>query len=532
MKNIFLVVLALIFLTYLFFLWQPVETLLTNFLTDDAFYYFKIASNIAKGLGPTFDGEHLTNGYHPLWMGVVSGVYYIFPNDRILPIHIILTIAVALFFLTSLFVYKIISSFTESKSIPIFLTLAYALNPWNVSIHLNGLETPLALFLFVLFVFIFLKTLGGKGGNLNFYYLGVTGGLLVLARLDYGIFLAAVFVFFLLRLKHKEIRVKNLLAFVLPAGAISAPWFLYNYFYFGSLIPTSGLSYTLINHRLFFYKPRGIGTIFLWSVYNFFGTIAFTLKSIGLPIYYSAKNVPKTLLWTGGVFLAPLLAVSYLYFKNREKFKAYIHSIFKSVEWRVFLTLFIGYCVLVFVHGAVRWSGREWYFATFQILTLVFLGIVLSNPTFLALRKPILTTLAVLLLTSYAFYFRSIFPHNKNQLEMYNVAMWVKDNLPPNARIASFNSGIHGYFSDRFVMNSDGLVNNEAYKAMKKDGLWELFKKEKIDYIVDYEIVLSYRYKSFLGIDDPLSKVVKEILPNTISQEGNYGGTHVNIYKL
>jgi len=34
---------------------------------DDMGYYMKISENMALGLGPTFDGLHLTNGYHPLW---------------------------------------------------------------------------------------------------------------------------------------------------------------------------------------------------------------------------------------------------------------------------------------------------------------------------------------------------------------------------------------------------------------------------------------------------------------------------------
>ncbi len=35
---------------------------------DDAYYYLTIARNIFQGLGPTFDGRHLTNGFHPLYL--------------------------------------------------------------------------------------------------------------------------------------------------------------------------------------------------------------------------------------------------------------------------------------------------------------------------------------------------------------------------------------------------------------------------------------------------------------------------------
>ena len=37
---------------------------------DDAFYYYKTAHNIVKGYGPTFDTYNITNGFHPMWMGM------------------------------------------------------------------------------------------------------------------------------------------------------------------------------------------------------------------------------------------------------------------------------------------------------------------------------------------------------------------------------------------------------------------------------------------------------------------------------
>ncbi len=39
-----------------------------NYYDDDAFYYFQIARNLVLHHRSTFDGIHLTNGYHPLWM--------------------------------------------------------------------------------------------------------------------------------------------------------------------------------------------------------------------------------------------------------------------------------------------------------------------------------------------------------------------------------------------------------------------------------------------------------------------------------
>ena len=40
---------------------------LVRYLSDDAFYYFQVAQNLAAGQGPTFDGLTRTTGFHPLY---------------------------------------------------------------------------------------------------------------------------------------------------------------------------------------------------------------------------------------------------------------------------------------------------------------------------------------------------------------------------------------------------------------------------------------------------------------------------------
>lgn len=53
---------------------------LLAFYEDDAFYYFQIGRHIAAGQGSTFDGTHLTNGYHPLWMAVIAALSCVAPG--------------------------------------------------------------------------------------------------------------------------------------------------------------------------------------------------------------------------------------------------------------------------------------------------------------------------------------------------------------------------------------------------------------------------------------------------------------------
>jgi len=50
---------------------------LNDYLSDDAYYYLRVASNIAHGAGSTFGNLVPTNGYHPLWQLVLVPVFWI-----------------------------------------------------------------------------------------------------------------------------------------------------------------------------------------------------------------------------------------------------------------------------------------------------------------------------------------------------------------------------------------------------------------------------------------------------------------------
>ena len=48
-------------------------------VNDDSFYYLKTALNLSKGLGSTFDGINPTNGYQPIWLLVLVGLFKVSP---------------------------------------------------------------------------------------------------------------------------------------------------------------------------------------------------------------------------------------------------------------------------------------------------------------------------------------------------------------------------------------------------------------------------------------------------------------------
>ena len=58
--------------------------LIRDFNFDDAFYYYQVASRMAAGEFSTFDGVTRTNGYHPLWLFLITPFYWVFDKTEAL----------------------------------------------------------------------------------------------------------------------------------------------------------------------------------------------------------------------------------------------------------------------------------------------------------------------------------------------------------------------------------------------------------------------------------------------------------------
>jgi hypothetical protein len=70
--------------------WLP-EKYLFYLVSDDAYYYFAIARNLVTRGILSADGITLTNGFHPLWLFVITPVFALFKSYHWLAIHFALT---------------------------------------------------------------------------------------------------------------------------------------------------------------------------------------------------------------------------------------------------------------------------------------------------------------------------------------------------------------------------------------------------------------------------------------------------------
>jgi hypothetical protein len=177
----------------------------------------------------------------------------------------------------------------------------------------------------------------------------------------------------------------------------------------------------------------------------------------------------------------------------------------------ILLNLHIGAICLFYIffisltYGYIFYSAREWYYGI-SILAILIMFVIIINIIFLSAENKYFINFSIILIVFVSYFmFQSILksqeldlgqsPHQK---EMLVASEWMKTNLPPNAVVGSWNAGIFGYFSNRQVINLDGLINNDILPHLKKRTLYRYIEKRKINYIVDYSVMIYWQEK-YLG---------------------------------
>jgi len=76
------------------------------------------------------------------------------------------------------------------------------------------------------------------------------------------------------------------------------------------------------------------------------------------------------------------------------------------------------------------------------------------------------------------------------QRDVYTSQQVIDRTIPPGARIGCFNAGIPAYFSDRFIINLDGLVNHAIHPYYLNRNVDEYLRLNRIDYICDEDLAM------------------------------------------
>jgi hypothetical protein len=204
---------------------------------DDAYYYLIIAKNLAASGVSTFDQQSLTNGYHPLWLVLLT------LQDLTVGPSLLVTLTIeALLFAGAVYLFL-----RPADEAPAYLQAAFAISFLVLIGHfgMDGMEVALLIFCTALFArSLFWAQSGGAERGL---WVGLAAAACVGARID-----SAVFIVVALAVAPLSRRAR-MIAFALLTvlGAVYAG---YNLWVFGMAMPVSSTIKSLgglqINHRL------------------------------------------------------------------------------------------------------------------------------------------------------------------------------------------------------------------------------------------------------------------------------------------
>jgi len=189
----FLLVLATL-LAHLYVALSPTRSLLNWYNNDDAYYYFKVAQNIGAGLGSTFDGINLTNGYHPLWMLVCIPVFLLSRVDPILPLRVMVLLSALITGLTAVILFHLVSNWLSRYTAMFIAIFWVAYGGIHAVVTTGGMEAGISsLFItWLIYRVTTVKYRDGKGWLYrNSLITGLIAALAILSRLD-NIYLALI----------------------------------------------------------------------------------------------------------------------------------------------------------------------------------------------------------------------------------------------------------------------------------------------------------------------------------------------------
>ena len=463
--------------------------LIRDLSSDDTFYYFQIARNLAEGKFSTFDGGITrTNGYHPLWLFLITPFYWMFDKEA------------------ALFAIKAFEIMLVAGGVALVAAAArLARLPWVLMFAaLPILYQQRALFLgmeaaaglFMLGLFILTACLFARSPARWKWPLAAAAFALPWVRLEYvAISLAATAALCLIEWSGREspspvkgeeglgapdrglahsVLAMNTVAPLLGAVAGILAYFAYNGIVFGGVTPVSGAIKQMWSQQL--WEQEG-GYSFVQNFQDVLRIPAFdhellvaleVCAYVVLVWWFARRSKGRT----DRLLLAFLVCVFGLAAGHLAKFAQTVltvHPFWGSDVWYfvpayLLTTLVIPVRCYVAIHFIRRFLDPR----SPQAANLLSVGIVAVGAVFL-LTKADFTE-------PFRYVDRAIeSPRLKWSVAALTGVRVMDRVLPEDSVVGSWDAGVIGYFSRYPVVNLDGLVNSYDYMSARKEGTGAAF---------------------------------------------------------
>lgn len=469
--------------------WQPVGWIVTHLTFDDTFLLLRVAQQWAEHGFPTFDGLHRTNGFQAAW-GVLVWLLAGVARDHVQLLHLALTLAAVLNTLTGFLLWQYARRLSPGPLAGLWVLAfwtAFCLTPRPSQCGLENalVGTCVAAGLVTWQRLRARETVRvEQGAELNrrarpsslAVLLVTLTGLAVWARLDLAAIVAVVWaalgVSWLRQRRYGDMVMAGLIGGALAGGLLTFNWWAGE-----TLTPVSGMVKRLIAERHEqMWTPAGLGDALLDS-----GSALLKYASVGVGAIW-----PPAL--SSAVRVAFIMVASLALLRGWLRLRAWI------VVW--------GAALAAHVLALRLWLGdyhldTMWYFMPEQLSAAVLAGVICARwqgslgagrprvtwPVLVGVAKiPLL--LAILLVSV---------PADTLAATRLTTANWLRENVPPGDRIAAWNAGELSYFSQRTVINLDGLVNSRAYYERLRDSgsIAKYLVEKRVGWVVDYAATAS-----------------------------------------
>lgn len=459
-------------------LWDQRFLLRTRFLIDDAFYYLQVAHHVANGQGLTFDGINTTNGFQPLWLLILTPIYFF--TDKAGAVFVALAIEGVLMAAGLLLAVLTARRLGGSAWVAAMAAGLLGLLPAYAALQFHGLETALYVCCMAGTLLHLTQSDAGESATRR----GLWRGLLLvacnLARTDSLIFSALVVGWMALRRRWRE---------ALVCGGVIAVLFgaylAWNQLTFGELMPVSGAAKRLYSERVLRNQVAATGEP-AWRL---------RLENFTWPMKHPDLHLFG--------YLAGCNALLTAYHAIRRRGVPLLLGLFLMLKYAAYGWVYVNH------------AAYQWYYAVDFIGPLVGLSL-LGTDLRASLRRSAtaelrdaasLPVLAALIgLAAWAWevnrveadrwaHFRgreATNPQPQQELDLfYLAAVKLKAlGVPASVVIGMHNSGAFGYYSDLTVVNLDGLINGrKRIEYIRRDGVnfWPYIEEaQPIDAYLDF----------------------------------------------
>ncbi len=443
---------------------------------DDAFYYFQIARNLAEGKFSTFDGGITrTNGYHPLWLLLITPFYWVFDKEA------------ALFGIKAFEIMLVaggvalVAAAARLARLPWVLMFAALPMLYQQYGLLLGMEAAAALFMLGLFTLA--ACLFARSPARWKWPLAAVAFALPWVRLEYiAISLAATAALCLVEWSRRErvpgaplgerarsvLSVKAVTPFLGVVAGILV-YFAYNGIVFGGVTPVSGKAKQIWSQRLWGQEGghsfvQNFRDVLQIPAFDHELLVALEVCAYVVLVWWFARRSRGRTDW---LLLAFLMCVFGLAVGHLAKFAQTVltvHPNWGSYAWYFVPAYLLKQLIIpVRCYVAIHFIRCLLEPRSPQATNLLSMGIVVVGTAFLFTKADFTGPFQLVDRLGKS-------THLSMKVISYMGVQVMDRVLPEDSVVGAWDAGVIGYFSRFPVVNLDGVVNSYGYLRALREG--------------------------------------------------------------